>query len=157
MDSDLGERLIAAFIRIKKSTLTMPPNVELPFGLMHLLDRIRHLNKAGVNVYVSDLQEKMQLSKPAVSQMLNSLEQKNLIKREINKTDRRKIEVSITDEGINALNKADEHFKSFINEITKRLGEDNTKQLLFLIEKLETISSDLLNEHTCNQYQCKGE
>lgn len=60
-------------------------------------------------VYVSDIQSNLYITKPAVSQMLNTLEKKGYVIREIDKSDRRKIAVALTSEGQGVLRRTEEY------------------------------------------------
>ena len=52
-----------------------------------------------MNLDVPKIQKKLNISKPAISYILNTLEKKNYIIREIDPKDRRKVSISATPEG----------------------------------------------------------
>lgn len=88
---------------------------------------------------VSDIQQNLHISKPAVSQTLNSLEQKGYILRTIDLDDRRKIMVTLTPEGQVAFDKAQCIYQQALDDLLLQFGTQNTKQLITLINQLMDI------------------
>ncbi|MBK5200609.1 MAG: winged helix-turn-helix transcriptional regulator [Spirochaetaceae bacterium] len=98
------------------------------------------------NVKISDLKGYLSISKGAISQNLSSLEKKAYIKRSINENNRRNIIVTLTPEGRKIMK---EHYSQFTDKLTKivsRLGEDNVKQMIKLVDKMTEISNEINNE-----------
>lgn len=93
------------------------------FTLFYLRDR----NEL---VLPGEISGEMSISSARVASILNSLESKGLLERQIDKTDRRRILVNLTQEG---KEKAEEHNEEVINMITKMfelLGEDDSKEFV---------------------------
>lgn len=90
-----------------------------------------------INLDVSGIQDMLCISKPAVSYILNSLEKKKYITRQIDSKDRRKVLVGITCEGKKAadqlMGKYEEHWSGIIG----RFGEENFNKLLELLGTLD--------------------
>jgi len=95
--------------------------------------------RSAEGVCVSSIQENLHISKPAVSQTLNSLEQKGFIHRTIDPNDRRKITVTLTCEGQTALNDAKMCFDKGLDSVLEQFGEENAKSLVELINRLMDI------------------
>ena len=76
------------------------------------------------NLNVPKMQERLRISKPAVSYILNTLEKKNYITRTIDPKDRRKISISTTAEGQAAaqysMEKCEEAWEKLLLEIWRR-------------------------------------
>ena len=103
------------------------------------------------DVYVSSLIHALKVSPQAVSKLLRSLEEKDYIVRTVNINDRRNISVNITEAGIQALHYAQESLHAFADKIIDRMGEENMKELLTLVNSLfESIDEEML------QYQALG-
>ncbi|MDF9867448.1 DNA-binding MarR family transcriptional regulator [Bacilli bacterium PM5-3] len=98
------------------------------------------------NAYFSDIQEFMQISKPGVSQLLRSIEKRGLIERKIDERDKRKFVMSITDEGKKLMCSKRKHLDTLMDEIIERLGEEDTKELIRLFNRLGDVSKELKNE-----------
>lgn len=94
------------------------------------------------NVCADDLQKYLFVSKPAISQMLKSLEKAGYLKREINMHNRRKLTVILTDQGREMLAKARQHYKQTIQRIIGRYGPDKTRQLIALYTEFADVARD---------------
>ncbi|WP_320128358.1 MarR family transcriptional regulator [uncultured Sphaerochaeta sp.] len=144
MDVVLKEELIAAMHRLKKVGRNFPPDIGLNMGEFFVLDRIgKDVSCSGSDIADSEMQNHPHFTKPAVSQMLNSLEKKGYIGREIDKNDRRKIVVTLTEEGKDILKKAKCFFNDRMDFTIARFGEANTRQLISLVSLLTDISEEL--------------
>jgi DNA-binding MarR family transcriptional regulator len=86
------------------------------------------------------------MSKPAVSQMLNTLENKKLIERVMAKSDRRVVYVKLTESGIEQLEKTHKQFQTWLDQIIEELGAEDTAELARLVNKLHLIMEHL-TEH----------
>lgn len=142
MERQLKEELARALFRFKKVGVHFPPQLDIHMGEFFLMYR---LVKDGSENQVStaDLQEKLFVTKPAVSQMYKSLEKKGYIQRETDKSDRRKVVVSLTPLGHEILQQVKEYFDSRLSEIIARFGEENTIQLIDLFSRFADISESL--------------
>jgi DNA-binding MarR family transcriptional regulator len=85
------------------------------------------------------------ISRAAVSQLLNGMEQNGYILREINKANRRKHSLSLTQNGRTIVEEHEHRFVELLAEIVDRFGEKDMKQLIRLsgrfmdtIEKIKT-------------------
>jgi DNA-binding MarR family transcriptional regulator len=87
----------------------------------------------------------LRISRAAVSQMLGVMEQKGYITRDINKTNRRKQSLSLTEKGRAAVKEHEHRFMELLAEIIDRFGEKEMKQLIRLsirfMDTLETIKA----------------
>lgn len=94
-------RLLHNFKKFRPKSLS--PS-ELPSGEFFMLLRIQHSidcpeQKIRGGVHVSGIQSGEDMSKPAVSQLLGSLERKGYIERNVDREDRRKVTVALTEKG----------------------------------------------------------
>ena len=78
--------------------------------------------------------------------ILNTLEKKNYIIREIDPKDRRKVSISATPEGKAAAEQSKKKFDELWNEILTRFGEDNMRQLIGLMRELDELYMTLGKE-----------
>lgn len=151
MDSTLIEQLARSIFRFKKVGMTFQPEIDVSMGEIVVMNGIAK-NASGLeqNISVSDIQNNLYITKPAVSQMLNSLEKKGYISREIDTNDRRKILVALTPKGQDIVKSMREYFNNMLSEIIDRLGEDNTIQLIELFNRFADISEELKSEKGTN-------
>lgn len=99
-----------------------------------------------MNLDVPKIQKKLNISKPAISYILNTLEKKKYITREIDAKDRRKVSISATPEGKAAAEQSQKKFDELWDEILTRFGEDNMRQLLRLMGDLDELYMTLCDE-----------
>ncbi len=72
------------------------------------------------------------ISRAAVSQMLSNMEQKGYINRDINKSNRRKHTLTITQKGKAILDEQEHKVMELLEKIIDEFGETKTKQLITL-------------------------
>lgn len=94
-------------------------------------------------VTTAELSEKLHVSKPAVSQMINVLEKKQYVIREINKNDRRLMSISLTETGNNVLEEEKGKFLNIINHSLDLMGREDSEIFVGLMEKYFEIIKDL--------------
>ncbi len=156
MDQSLKEQLVHAMFRFRKAGMTFPPGLDIRMSELFLMNGIaENASCPDKNVSVSDIQGDLPITKPAVSQMLNALEKKGYINREIDKSDRRKIAVTLTAQGLEILKQTREFADQAMETVISRFGEGNTRHLIELITLMADISEDLKRETL--QANMKGE
>ena len=127
---------------------TMLGDGRLPRGTYMMLFDIQRIQSHGDErgVKVSDLAARGGVSVPAVSQTLRSLEQKGLVERTLSQEDRRVVYVRLTAEGERMLDQATERFSGRLDELLRRLGSEDTEQLLRILGRLDAIIQDMRRE-----------
>lgn len=96
----------------------------------------------GGNVLPGEIGCKMDVSTARIATVLNKLEKKGLITRQIDTHDRRKIIVDITPEGKET---AEKHYRTTIGNTAKmleHLGEHDAKEYVRIMGKLSVIFSE---------------
>jgi len=147
MEQAEKEKLIEALHSLKKAQ-TWSTSIEgVSRGEYFTLHMIHHLtkntNESKPGARITDLSKAAQMSKPAVSQMLNTLENKKLIERVMDKNDRRVVFVKLTDSGDEQLEKTHKQFQFWMDQIIEELGAEDTAELARLIDKLRVIMEHL--------------
>lgn len=104
---------------------------------------LNYLLEHGNNILPSNLSESMKVSTARVARMLNSLEKKCYITRNINSNDRRQIFVSLTDEGKCSAKSCILKYQNEIKRILDELGEDDTKDLIRILNRLTEITGKI--------------
>lgn len=149
MDSSQKELLVQAMHRLKRTQTWNPPLGNISRGEFFMLHKIFHLvrhaeEKPGAKI--TDLSVAAEMSKPAVSQMLNSLESKGMIERIMTKSDRRVVYVRLTDVGQEQLEQAAKRFDSLMDAVVEKLGQEDTAELARIFDKLYGILENM-KEH----------
>lgn len=143
----MDDRLLCAMFRMKKLGSSFPFACDIQYGELSVMRRvIEDCPAEGKNLNVVEIQQTLHISKPAVSQILNSLERKGYILRSIDPQDRRKISVSPTQEGAATLQEATAQYERAMQELLQRFGEDNLNALVRQLEALMQVYDELRDE-----------
>lgn len=147
MDRDLRDRLVQTMLRFKKLGMIFPQGLDIRMGELMVMKSIEDATPGdGKNIFVSDIQGQHFMTKPAISQILNGLEDKAYLRRKIDKTDRRKIAVTLTPKGLDILAQSKAHADNMLEAVISRFGEDNTQQLIELFTRLTDVSEEVKQE-----------
>ena len=147
MDSNLKEQLVRAVFRFRRMNMELPPELEIRMGEFFLLKQISGDGPChGPDSRLADVHHHLHMTRPAVSQMLNALEKKELIHREIDRNDRRKISVTLTEKGLSTLDQAMAYMDGTMIKTISRFGEDNTRQLIALLTLLADVLEKVSHE-----------
>lgn len=101
-------------------------------GMFVVLKILRENGK----VVAGDLAKKMNVSTARIASALNTLERKNYITRTSEKTDARKVVISLTEEGERALIEREELISGMVAPMLYNLSDDETITLFTLLKKL---------------------
>ncbi len=147
MEQSKKDDLIQAMHRLKRTQNWLPPISGVSRGEFFMMHKIVSLSKNAdgdkPGTKITDLSVATEMSKPAVSQMLNALEGKGLIERVMTKSDRRVVYVKLTESGEAQLKKTADHFSALLEEIVEELGQEDTAELARLFEKLYMIMEQI--------------
>ncbi|HZK39081.1 MAG TPA: MarR family transcriptional regulator [Clostridia bacterium] len=147
MDTDLRDRLLQTMLRFKKLGIVFPPELDIRMGELMVMRSIKNAQSDdGKSVFISDLHGHHFMTKSAISQILNSLEKKEYVRRRIDKEDRRKIAVTLTSNGQSILARTKAYTDDMIDTVISRFGEDNTRQIIDLFIDLTDISEQVKQE-----------
>lgn len=144
MDKILKEEYLHAMFRFRKMRMMFLQGSDVNMTELVVMRSIAEkasCSDDGINV--NEIQKNLHITKAAISQILNSLEKKEYIVREIGKTDRRKFKITLTQAGTDVLKDTKEYANQRMEEIISRFGEKNTQQLITLLDQLSDILGDL--------------
>ena len=116
------------------------------FTLHYLLERKSE-------VLPSEISSALNTSTARIAVLLGQLEQKGLISREICKSDRRKVEVSLTEAGRKRAKSEKAEMHSYLEMVFKEMGEKDTDDFLRTASKFFEIS--LRYEKECGMFDKK--
>ena len=142
MSDELREQFFTSILHFRKLESALSSECEMQMNEMVILHSI-----AGtccrecpcMNLDVPGMQKKLHISKPAISYILNTLEKKNYITREIDPKDRRKVSISATPEGKAAAEESMKRYDDLWTEILTQFGKENMKELIRLIQELDCL------------------
>ncbi len=147
MGDDLREQFVSLMTRCGKMNTMFSSQCELQMNeleILHIISgKAARPSGEGVNLNMQSIQERLQISKPAISYTLNTLEKKEYIVREIDPTDRRRISVHITQEGITASELSMQQHTDMWDRILERFGEAEMVQLTGLLTRLFNVMDSI--------------
>jgi DNA-binding MarR family transcriptional regulator len=130
MDNDLHDQIARVLFRMQRAGTGMPFECDIRMGEFLILRAIKNNISCLDKNYVSDVCCDLSISKSAVSQALGILEKKGLINREMDKDDRRKIQVTLTTKGKALLRQAEKQACQMFETIVSRVGEKKIRELI---------------------------
>lgn len=81
----------------------------------------------------SSLSEKLHMSRPRVTAVLNTLKKKGLVETEQDQEDRRRMTVRITERGLSLINEKQKNAKGYFHLFIDAVGEENARDLIRII------------------------
>ncbi len=147
MDDELREKFISLMTRCGKGNSTLASQNGLQMNEMLLLHIISEdcdgSSQEGVNLNMRNIQDRLQISRPAISYTLNTLEKKEYIVREIDPRDRRRITVHITQEGVSASEDSMQRHTDMWNRVVGEFGEEEMNQLIQLLTRFFAVIDEM--------------
>lgn len=104
---------------------------------------LHYILRRGEDVLPSELSVAMDASSARVATALNGLESKGYIERRVDKADRRKIKVSLTDVGKKIMEDHHEDMRKKIEMILMELGEGDAREFIRIVTRITDISKTL--------------
>ncbi len=139
---DEYEKLATQFFDISYKLKKINYQQEINKSFKGEIFTLLYLKKAENCILPSELSDEMKISSARVAAILNNLEDKNLIERTIDKTDRRKIQVQLTNLGKAEANKYSKRALEHIVKMFKLLGKEDSKELIRIISKILDLNLD---------------
>lgn len=140
---NLREKFFQTMMQFKKTESFFSTECELQMNELFVLQCIAcgcgHSDCTSTNLDVPHIQEKLKITKPAVSYILNGLEKKNYIRREIDPKDRRKISISATPDGIRAAAESTKICEEMWDTMVAQFGATDMLTLLELLGRLNEV------------------
>ncbi len=102
-----------------------------------------YLLNVNSNVSQSELSEKLGVTMPRIVAVINTLQKKELIEKNVDSTDKRKSIISITKKGKNNIIKKKKDAIKFIENVIKELDEQEIEQYIAISKKIERISNKI--------------
>lgn len=141
--SELAAEVMAKTGRMMKSSFWPKKANAFLHGEMFILNFL--VNRQS-DTLPSELAAAMNTSTARVAMALKSLETKGFIQRRIDKEDRRKVIVSITEEGNTLVLSEREEMRDRMVRILRELGEKDTREYMRLIDRITEISERLFSK-----------
>ncbi len=147
MNGELREQFVLLMTKCSKMNTASVSPCGLPvneLGILHMISEAGAGDmKEGINLDMQGIQDRLQISKPAISYNLNNLERKEYIVREIDPKDRRRISVHITQKGKDAWELSVQQHQDLWNMIVEEFGESQMDELTGLLKRFCEVIEDL--------------
>ncbi|WP_405104981.1 MarR family transcriptional regulator [Paenibacillus sp. FSL K6-1217] len=108
--------------------------------LLICIARASHSSDLGLKV--SEISRFLGLTPPTVTQLINSLEAKQMVERQADASDRRVVRIKLTEQGKIITRKARNHMDSTLQKMVEYLGEKESDQLADLLMKVYTFMEE---------------
>lgn len=136
MNDKLVQDLVSNLMRFKKAQIkNIITNKNLTHNESLILFILHDLSKIEKKVPLSLLRDKMMLAPSTITPIITSLENAKLIKRFIDKEDRRNIFIEITNKGKIHTSDTFKEISKNICEYINYMGEEDTKEIIRLVSK----------------------
>ena len=103
--------------------------------MMLLMCLCHNLRPGRLGVQPSELGDLMDVTRPTITAMVNSLEKQGYVQRLNDDSDRRVVFVRPTKKGEQLVEKAREHFEDTMAEMVEYFGQEDSQELIRLISK----------------------
>ena len=138
-------------IRMKKLKSDNPVGFDLRMNELWALSKVGHADDCyGAGICNTDIQEELQVTKSAVSQMLDSLVEKGYVERNLDSNDRRRMCVTITPSGKEILKRFDVRANRVAEDVSTRMGEKKVQQMFDLLNEFIDTYLDVQKEQESN-------
>lgn len=145
--------LMKQFLKVGERFRRMELGVLHP-GISHrefvILERIRANSGQYGDIYgaqISDLVREMEISPPAVSRMLRSLEEKQLVVRETDRRDRRNTCVCLTPYGEKIRREGHERLLELAQASVEQMGKEQVEELIAQWNRLVDVMQEQLQRY----------
>lgn len=138
------EELVNSFLRRMGHLhylVTKSPLAEFLQGELRLLSYLVAHSGEGEEVLPGELSTAFSLSTARITAMLNSMEKKGLVSREISQKDRRKINVSLTQEGRQLFEERHRCGIALITSFLDELGERDVREINRILDRILELSN----------------
>ena len=138
IDTERAARAIGRFCRLNikgRSNKSLSPG-EIAIMLYLFSERTVHTSVEAASYFM--------VSKPAISKIVTSLEQRDLISKEKSALDARVIELQLKDKGRCAIMSVIESFEKITDLLKGKIGEDDFDRFIEIMENANDIISEEL-------------
>jgi len=144
MEKELAEKFYMIMGDFRKILLSKNNLGELSKSELSMLQVIKQCEKDSSQVNTCVLSHNLHISKPATSQMINILEDKQYIRRIINKSDRRLMCVVLTDVGNQVFEKEVKNLLNKLNLVFDKMGQQDSELFVELLGKYVSVFKEIV-------------
>ena len=141
MSKEIQNELVQAMFRLKKMMNRGLgrdlDNANITMSEFILMREVAKNTKESYNpMALTEVREYLSVSKAAVSQIINSLEKRGYLTREVDVNNRRNIIVVLTEAGQEVYQKKNQEFFDRFEKVIQGIGETNISHFIAMINKM---------------------
>ncbi|MBQ8884963.1 MAG: MarR family transcriptional regulator [Clostridia bacterium] len=110
---------------------------------MRLLGEVIMANYEGKRIISTQLAKRLGITRSAVSQMVNKLEARGVVRRVADEIDRKIAYIELSEKAEEAYRKEKEHYCEFIGEVVERFGEEKLDELFRLYNEFFAVLTEM--------------
>ncbi|MRN54180.1 MarR family winged helix-turn-helix transcriptional regulator [Paenibacillus monticola] len=141
-ENPVAHQLFAALRQLRKSHWQHSVEGHKPSEMTLLITIARRGHSTKEGLKVSEISRFLGLTPPTVTQLINSLEAKNMVARQADPKDRRVVRITLTEQGKAVTRKAKGYMDVMLNKLVEYLGEDESILLAELLLKMHAFIED---------------
>ncbi|MEH7097772.1 MarR family winged helix-turn-helix transcriptional regulator [Neobacillus vireti] len=145
-ESETAQKLMKAFQQFRKTGWHEKKIAGFNPSEFRVLALLQRANENNSELKVSEISQKLRVTPPTVTQIINVLERDGFIERTIHPADRRSVKISLTKEGLQATEQARQKFANTFLGLIDYLGEAESVQLAELLFKVHDYFNQLENQ-----------
>ena len=107
-----------------------PSEIKVLFAIAH------GTNGEKTDMKVSEISKQLNVTSPTVTQIINKLEKDDIVLRNIDPSDRRAVNIRLTDKGCRIVDEAKTVLSNTFVGLIEYLGEEDSQQLAVLLTKV---------------------
>lgn len=130
-NSEFEDKFFKLF-RLLKGNMMCSYATQVSISQLHVLMFLKKNHK----VQMRDIAEQFRIEKPTATSILNKLVNMKLVKRKADKTDRRVVQIILTEKGEEILNEAMEQRSVKVNTMLSYLSQKDKQSLLMILNKI---------------------
>ncbi|MFJ5718190.1 MarR family winged helix-turn-helix transcriptional regulator [Neobacillus sp. NPDC093127] len=137
IESATAQKLLKAFMQFRKTGWHEKKIGGYNPSEFKVLAAIQQgANEKNDEMKLSEISQRLQVTPPTVTQIINILEKDGLVERAIDPEDRRAVKIKLTQAGMEATAKAKNRFTEKFTGLIDYLGEEESEQLADLLDKV---------------------
>lgn len=147
MQTDDKYKLVEQFRRMRQFMNSIPLRTGIShseFCLLHII--VEDSSDSGDGMTVSAIAAALDVTPPAVSRSLKSLESRGLVTRETNLINRRNTMVRLTEKGRELLEDSRRQMDTVMERVNEKMGEERKNQLCELLSEMTEIIENYVAE-----------
>ncbi|OMF91831.1 hypothetical protein BK146_20335 [Paenibacillus sp. FSL R7-0333] len=141
-ENSVGHKLFSALRKLRKGHWHHSVEGHKPSEMTLLICIARASHASDLGLKVSEISRFLGLTPPTVTQLINSLEAKQMVERQADPSDRRVVRIKLTEQGKIITRRARDHMDATLNRMVEYLGEEESNQLAELLLKVYAFMED---------------